>query len=67
MDITMHPGETPAMIPPFDPHARARIEEVAASLLDLNARLEVTLQSALERLDALEDALSQLGMVQVPQ
>lgn len=46
--------------PPFDPHARTRIEEVAAALLDLCGRLETRVDALTHRTELLEQTLDEL-------
>ena len=57
---------TPAVAPPFDPHARDRIEHVATALLELVGRLEARIVTLERQVIDMEEALMQLGMVQVP-
>lgn len=64
MDITVQ--EPAPTVPPFDPTARDRIEQVTVALLDLCGALEVRIKQVEMRQMELEDALSALGMVQVP-
>lgn len=56
----------PNSVPPFDPKARDRIEQVATKLLELNATLEARIVALEQRMTDYEDALRELGMVQVP-
>lgn len=53
-------------VPAFDPSARARIEDVAAQLLALCARLEERIATLEQQQSDTEDALAQLGMIKVP-
>jgi len=47
-------------VPPFDPHARSRIEEVATAFIDLCGRLEDKIDAVAERLIEVERALDEL-------
>ena len=64
--MTREMAEGPVPLPPMDRHARDRIEVVAQRLLALSARLEERLVAVEARIADVEDALTQLGMVQVP-
>lgn len=55
-----------SVVPPFDPHARDRIETVAAALMSLCGRLEARIAALEQQQAEMEDALTSLGMVQVP-
>lgn len=59
-------GVDSPVVPPFDPKARDRIEQVARKLLDLNATLEARIVALEQRMTDYEDALRELGMAQVP-
>lgn len=63
MEITELPRETRPVAPPFNPHARERIKQVATALLDLVGRLEERLVMNEQRIRDLEDAVRELEMV----
>lgn len=64
MDIqTMTRSAVPVPVPPFDPRARERIEQVASALIDLCGRLEARIVEAESRVVEMEARFEQMGMV----
>lgn len=55
-----------SVAPPFDPQARDRVEVVAHALMQLCGRLEARIAALEQQQAEMEDALTSLGMVQVP-
>ena len=64
MDISIATPEPRSVVPPFDPNARDRIEQVATALLQLCERLETRLVEAEQRMALVEQQLAEMGMVQ---